>query len=376
MKTVAFNFLPYTSKGHGGAEVYFTNVALEFARQNKCARIIFYINRERKGLFDKQCSNIEEEVIELPITGNRVSRIISEQIFLPVKCKQDGVDWLISNYISPVFGSIKKVVIVHDMLFKRYPSLFERSKLLYWKTLLPMSMKKSDLIGTVSNFSANEISTFFPRFKNKLFVTPEGIRSSLLNPDSHNADDNVKVSPYLLCVGTFGAHKNLLSLIEAFKYIAQKNPDISLLFTGEPKTPDAIAYKSKVMCLVDNYKLNDRVRFVGYVDDDQFATLYSNATLTVMPSLYEGFGLPIIESQYFNTPVACSNCASMPEVVGEAGVLFDPHDPLNIADNIINLITNPQNMRSLSEKCKINIDRYTWEKAGEKLTSAIKKHDI
>jgi glycosyltransferase involved in cell wall biosynthesis len=273
-----------------------------------------------------------------------------------------------------MLGDFKKITIIHDLLVKRFPSLLERNKQWFWNVMFPISIRRSNLIGTVSNFSASEIEFFYPFAKRKLFVTAEGIRPSLLNNMSKPLDIkfNLSKSKYILCVATFAPHKNLLALVKGFEAVIKTLPEMKLVFIGKAKTSDALAYQEKIIDLVKKKGLSDRIVFLGHVDDIDFSALYSNAKATILPSLYEGFGLPIIESQFFGTPVLCSQRASMPEIAGDAAITFNPDNPSDIGAKIIEISLSESLRKKLSEKCADNIKRFTWENAANDLMSAIK----
>jgi hypothetical protein len=162
---IGINLLPYAGTSHGGSEVYLRNIADVLSRNSNNKLILI----EKAGPH-----------LLLKISQKRIFRVFAEQFLLPRIIKKYDIECLISNYVASFFVSCPQIVIVHDMLLQRYPEVFERLKLLYWKIMIFLSMHLSSAVGTVSRFSANEISNFYSCDSHKLFVTVEGIRQSLM----------------------------------------------------------------------------------------------------------------------------------------------------------------------------------------------------
>lgn len=373
---IGFNLMPYSPGGHGGAEVYISNLIRVLGAVDKENEFYLFGPKETVKEYAPQKSNFY--VVELPslFGRSRIMRVLGEQLFLPLLCKRFNLNYLVSNYVVPVLASCKHVVVVHDALFRRYPELFEPLKLTYWKYMLPLSVNKSRFVITVSRFSANEICTFFPKAHGKLYVTTEGVRPNLISNGSKELDNLQGLyltTPYILCVATFGKHKNIKTLVSAFGLVASEFPGLSLILVGGARTPDARDYKKEVMQEVNTLNLKERIIFIGHISDYQLANLYKNAEIFVLPSLYEGFGLPIIEAQSFGCPVICSNAASMPEVAGKAALTFDPKSAESIAENIRTVLIDDDLRSRLSHASLENVKRFSWERAAADLIALIER---
>ena len=242
------------------------------------------------------------------------------------------------------------------------PEMFEKSKLLYWRLFIPMTIKKCYKIGTVSKFSKSEIKIKFPDVDKKIFVTVEGVRQSL----TKNCYKTNK-EKFILSVLSFGRHKNLNRLVDAIFLLKNTHPNIKCKLVGDVRTEFDKHAKEELMNKIEKLDLIDNIDFLGYVTDELLAELYASCDLYVFPSLYEGFGLPIIEAQYNNAPVVCSNVASLPEIGGNACIYFDPYSPKDIANKITEVLNSQEKKSKLINLGRQNIKNYTWRKAAKQL---------
>jgi len=364
---VGINLLPYGFGSHGGAEVYLRNIISALGKVANQHEIVL--------LKFKDTSNDSKlPAIEIPccFTNNRIMRIIAEQMFLPFTCRKHRIDCLVSNYVVPILNGISNIVILHDMLLHRYPEVFEPSKLLFWKLMIPASIRHSKAVVTVSKFSAQEIINFYPEAAGKIFTTVEGVRPSLLkNNSSEGLIDKYIGEKYLLCVATFGRHKNLHLLLKVFSMLPEEMANLSLIFVGAARTPEALQYQRELKNFIDQVGLAKKIIFVGHVSDKRMAALYRNALACILPSLYEGFGLPVIEAQTLGCPVICSDRASLPEVAGGAALLFDPFSPESLRDRIIKVAKDSEMRQKMILGGFRNASKFSWEKAAFQLLEAI-----
>lgn len=376
---IGFNFTPYSPGGHGGSEVFLSNVLRELSFIDNKNEYIIYGRKDSLESYAPAKGNFR--IFALPdfVLSSRVKRILGEQFLLPALCARHKLDCLISNYVVPLLAPCPQITILHDVIFKRYPETLEPLKLAYWRYMLPASTRKSALVMTVSQFSAQEIRTLIAHTANKVAVTVEGVRPTLQLAVSHtdaNPSDLPINGRYLLCVATFGPHKNLTKLVEAFAMVASDYPDLRLVFVGGAKTSDAKRYRDQVQETINNYSLNDRVDFLGHISDAMLANIYFHAQCLVLPSLYEGFGLPIIEAQTFGCPIVCSAVASMPEIAGDAALTFDPHSPLSIAESLKLVLNDEKKRHAMSAASLENVKRFSWKNAAEDLLRSITSLEV
>jgi glycosyltransferase involved in cell wall biosynthesis len=168
---------------------------------------------------------------------------------------------------------------------------------------------------------------------------------------------------YLLFVGLFSPRKNIAGLLKAFAILKKKYAiPHKLLMVGEK----GWKYKSD-LALVDSLGIAEEVIFTGYVKNEELPAIYTMASAFVFPSLYEGFGLPLLESMACGTPVVTSNISAMPEVVGDAGILVEPNEPLGIAEAVYRLISDKQLAKELTSLGFQRVHCFTWEKAAREM---------
>lgn len=370
---IAINLLPYAPGMQGGSEVYIRSIIKELGKLDKDNYYILFISEDIKGEYLPEKNVAFQEIVVLKKDASRIKRIAYEQFVLPYYCFKYKIDLLISNYVVPILAPSKTIGIIHDMQYKRMPELFEKSKLYYWNLFIPLTIWKSKLIGTVSHFSLSEIAYFYPNSKDKLFVTAEGVKQDICDECDKRIIDTADKGNFILSVATFGEHKNLKRLIEAMPKIVQEHPSITLKLVGEARTPDAISVKNDLMKILEKNNISDNVVFLGFVSDQELADLYSKCRLYVFPSLYEGFGLPLVEAQYCGAPVACADAGSLPEIGANSVIRFDPYSIDSIAQTINQTLNDKEVLKTLVLDGYENIKKYTWKKAAEDLLKNIHK---
>jgi glycosyltransferase involved in cell wall biosynthesis len=223
---------------------------------------------------------------------------------------------------------------------------------------------RSDCILTVSDASKRDILHLFNIPPEKIVVVYNAIDAHFSVTPPPDAVARVRERyqldhRFLLYVGNIKPHKNLVRLIEAFSELRTGDlEDLKLLIIG-----DEISKLPALRLAVHRHKLHKHVRFLGYVPDDQLAVLYRLAAVFVFPSLYEGFGLPPLEAMASGTPVVVSNVSSLPEVVGDAAVLVDPHDIDSIVDGLRCVLTNPARAEDMRRKGLERSREFSWERS-------------
>lgn len=273
------------------------------------------------------------------------------------------------NYHIPPGVKGKTVVTVHDMTYKRYPETVK----LKTKKMLDINLKRSldraDVIIAVSEFSKKEILHYFPNCEDKIKVIYNGVD---LNRFNTNIDKNSQIlvqnkykieENYLLYLGTIEPRKNIERLIESYYLVNKESSDTPkiVLAGGKGWMYDNIFKK------VDDLKLKDKVIFIGYIEDEDVPALIKGAMIFLFPSIYEGFGMPPLEAMACGTPVLTSNISSLPEVVGDSGVLVDPFSKESIKDGILRMLNDDNLRQELSIKGQERAKLFSWTRVTEKL---------
>ena len=288
--------------------------------------------------------------------------LIWQQIVLPSQAKKSKADILHSPaMISPVRSTIPTVLTVFDTCIVSSPQSFPLWQRTITNKFLPTCIERADRIIAISHFTKREILRIYPDTPaDKIIVTWLGVnpRFRILNEESKltvRKKYNLG-KPFILSVSSSNPRKNLKTLIDAYSKI-QDQIDHDLVLTGEYNWKSNELYK-----LVVELGLSDRVKFTGYLPAEDLPVLYNLADLFVLPSLYEGFGLPPIEAMACGTPVITSNVTSLPEVVGDAAITLDPLNLELLAQTMRNLIMNDTERATLRNKGIERAKLFTWEK--------------
>jgi glycosyltransferase involved in cell wall biosynthesis len=228
-------------------------------------------------------------------------------------------------------------------------------------------LQRASTVVTLSKHAQQEILTLFPYLKNRVYAIPLA-PSDLLQPIDKEKDLWPKIrsgykihSEFILAVGNLQPRKNLIRLVRAFASIRADLNRCQLVIVGKAQWQS-----SEVYSLVESLGLEEDVIFTGYVPDDDLRLLYNLATVFVYPSLYEGFGLPILEAMACGTPVIASRVASMPEVAGNAAILIDPYQEREIAGAIRRVVTDVSLAESLSRRGLAHAKQFSWARTAAK----------
>ncbi|MFH0924109.1 MAG: glycosyltransferase family 1 protein [bacterium] len=288
-----------------------------------------------------------------------------DQVSLPFKAKNKKVDLIHKPAFSaPVLSHCKVVMTLHDLISIRFPENNRFVSGIYWRKWLPYTAKKVEFIITVSRYSKDEILDTLKIPDEKIEVIYEGIDTQkyrILESSKQlmNFKDKYKIdSKFILYVGSIERRKNINSLIKAFKILKQENKtDRKLVLVGKRTN-----YADELFQEIKGLLLEKEVIYLGYVKEKELPIIYNLAEVFVYPSLYEGFGLPILEAMACGAPVVASKATSIPEVVGDAGLLIDATNVEELA-NAINLVITDDDLRTqLVEKGLKQVDKFSWER--------------
>ncbi|WP_139905726.1 glycosyltransferase family 4 protein [Clostridium thermarum] len=300
-----------------------------------------------------------------------------QQNYIPSNLSKEKID----VYHVPQNGiglseniTCKKVITVHDLIPYIMPETVGRGYLLKFLKEVPNIIENTDAIITVSNWSKRDILKFFPIEEDKVFVTPLATDMKYKPLDKEwcrymiEKKMNIK-KPYILYIGGFSPRKNVRSLIMAFsKVYPNLNKDYVLVITGSLRDE---GNSLKELC--SNLQIYSQVVFTGFVEEDMLPILYNGAELFVYPSYYEGFGLPPLEAMSCGTPVITSNVSSIPEVVGDAGILIDPYDTTNLMEALVNTLSDEKLKEHLSQAGLNRAAQYSWKRTAAETLEVYKK---
>lgn len=263
------------------------------------------------------------------------------------------------HYSVPWLLPKNSVVTVHDLTHFRLPECHNSIKLKLAKLVLQNSVRKAGRIIAVSKSTAEDLQEMFPGIENKIHMIYQGV-SENFHPLSENDISVCKrktgLGKYLLYVGNRKPHKNLSRLLEAYMKIKSQFPDLQLVIVGKKFIDN-----DEVSRAISKAKARDIIE-IENASNKVLLHLYCGAEALVFPSIYEGFGLPPLEAMACGTPVVVSNISSIPEVVNDAGIYFDPYDTEDMAKSIINILSDQNRRIFLREKGLERAKYFTWEK--------------
>ena len=301
-------------------------------------------------------------------TGRPIPRIIWEQFFQPVALRRAKIDlYHALAFVAPVMMPYPFVMTVYDLSFKRFPEAFKPLNRLYLNTFTAQSAKRARAIITISESTRQDVIGYFqvaPEKVQTIYCGVDKVYRPLpaANIEAFKAQQGLP-ERFILFVGTLEPRKNVAALIEAYaawrrRVATQRAGQIPKLFIGGGKG----WYYGQVFSLVQSLGLADEVIFPGYLPQADLPMWYNAATIFVYPSLFEGFGLPVLEAMACGTPVITSQASSLPEVTGKAGMLVDPTD-IDSLSHMLERVFNDQTLRdTLRQKGLAQSANFSWNK--------------
>ena len=269
------------------------------------------------------------------------------------------------------------IATIHDITFSKYLDApwwtFKFAKF-YLNNIILNSLRRSVAVIAVSESTKKELATHYlinDKINNKIRIIYEGWEHLLSNrTDSKISFPEYDVNNYLFYIGSSRVHKNLRCLIKGFMIARDKlSIDIKLVISGDKQHINDEDQNN-----VNQINKNgEKIIFTGFVPDALLDKFFKNADAFIFPSLNEGFGIPVLESFFFNKPLLCSNTSSLPEIAGDAAIYFDPADPDDIARAIVFFYNNPSVWESLIEKGKKRLSLFSWKKTGEETVALYKE---
>ncbi|OGK72892.1 hypothetical protein A2446_06250 [Candidatus Roizmanbacteria bacterium RIFOXYC2_FULL_38_9] len=262
------------------------------------------------------------------------------------------------------------VVTIHDVAYLHYPDEFLKKDLYQLQNWTHYSLRKANKIIAVSKTTKKDIMSHYHIADNRIEVIYNGFEKEIGEPSSPVKIQNMvpKIDPpYILYVGTIQSRKNIVTLIKAFAVFNQTHPHYKLVITGKKGWLfDQIFKEAK------NLYLENKIIFTGYVTDEELVSLYKEAFCFVLPSFYEGFGIPILEAMSFNCPVISSFSSSLPEVGGEASLYFNPHDFHDLVAKL-ELLNSDEKLRANLIKNGIGrIKQFSWTTCAKETLTVLK----
>jgi glycosyltransferase involved in cell wall biosynthesis len=336
-----------------GNETYMVNLLRALSRVNRDDEIVVAAAHpqvvEPLITGDRRCSLV-------PVSPNPVRRLLYD---LPRLAGRLDVDVLCVTYTGPLMVNRPMVAVVHDVSFRRHPEWFSPRDRVVLTLGVGGTVRRAAAVVTLSEFSKREIAATCAVPIDRIHVTPLAAGPEFTIEGGDDAAVHARYGlrrPYLLAVGNLQPRKNLSRLIEAFNRLqARRDFRHDLVIVGTAKWGGAIG------SVIDHHALSDRVKPIGYVSTSDLPAIYRGAELFVYPSLYEGFGLPVLEAMACGTPVLASKGSAIPETAGSAARLIDTESVSELADGIAELCSQPKLRAQLREQGLARSRMFTWE---------------
>lgn len=295
---------------------------------------------------------------------------------LPKYLRQNPVDIYLTQYITPFFvpKGIKIATVVHDISFNFFPQHIKFSDLFFLKLLIPISLRRADKIIAVSQFTRDEIIKYYKVVEDKVGYIYNAVSEEFLKQasDVNKVRERYKLpEKYILYLGTLQPRKNIPALIRAYNEIRDKIAGVKLVLAGGK---GAHNYDQEIDRVIRELKLEAEVIFTGYVAEEDKAAIFAGAQLFVFPSLYEGFGIPILEAMGRQVPVLLSDIPVHHEVAGEAASYFNLNSLADFSEKMYTTIVNEEMREKLKNLGLQRAEFFSWKKTAEKLLEIVTKN--
>jgi glycosyltransferase involved in cell wall biosynthesis len=307
----------------------------------------------------------------------RFSRIPSgwywDQIVVPKIAHQEAIDVIFNPFLSvPIMGQFKKVMIMHAVEYHTVPKVYDWKLYVKWFLLEKMLMPETDRLISISNVMTQELERAVKYPMEKVRTIYHGVSERFhviqdLDKLKAAKDEYELPDQFILFVGHLYPEKNFSNLVRALHLLAKKIPH-DLVVVGRPRWK----YEGD-LALLDSLMLRDRVHFLHYISNHDLPAIYNLASCFAFPSFFEAFGLVLLEAMASGCPVVGARAGAIPEIAGDAAVLFDPHSPEEIAAAILRTITDADLRQSLRAKGLTRVKEFTWDRCAAETLQVLKE---
>lgn len=354
---IGINALYLLPGGVGGTETYLRELLEWMPRVAPEHEYFLIVNRECERAAFPENPGLHIVRTGVP-AASRPARLLYEQLLIPAQARSLKLDVLFNpGFTAPALCGCPCVTTFHDLQHKRHPEYFRRLDLPAWNFFLGIAARRSRRILTVSEASAEDFRRFYPSAKPPIDITPLGARDvffSLRSP-SHPPGD------YLLCVSTLHPHKNHARLVRAFsKWRRESGAATRLVLAGMKGFATKAVEQTIAECEAASF-----VTVTGWIGDEELLALYRDASAFIFPSLFEGFGIPVVEALACGLPSAVSSIEPMQSNAGEAALLFDPLSEDEIANAIHRILAGTALRARLAVAGPRQAARFRWQRTAQ-----------
>ncbi|MFZ1654900.1 MAG: glycosyltransferase family 1 protein [Candidatus Moraniibacteriota bacterium] len=351
-----------------GIEEYSYQVIRHLRAELRDQTVVLYVRKKLEIRNSKLEMTVPDIDFDLPpewqVKGLWAPRFWTQiRLSLEMLCHAPDVLFVPAHTV-PLIHPRKTVVTVHGLEYEFSPESYGFWERLYMRWSIRFSVRVADRVIAVSENTKRDLMRLYAVPEKKIQVIYEG----LSQPTTYNLQPTTESEPpYFLFIGRLETRKNIVRMIEAFEiFKAKTGLAHTLVLAGKPGFGyEAIRYKLQAT----SYKQD--IHELGYVSEEEKWELLKDAEIFLFPSLYEGFGLPVIEAQSVGVPVITANTSSLPEVAGEGAVLVNPLDSGEIAEAMEMLVTDPEKRADIIEEATRNVDRFGWAQCAKGVAQAV-----
>jgi glycosyltransferase involved in cell wall biosynthesis len=361
--SIGLNLL-YLVEGSAGSGRYGFELLAALRRVEPNSRLTAFVGRDAWQALFEQSWSAEVDWIRLPVRISNRTHLPAQMLVLPALAARRALDVLHSpaNIGPPAAPRVARIVTLLDLIWLHQREAWDATRAgRAMGALSRSSARRADRVIAISQAARDDFVTTLGLDPARIDVTPLGVRAPPRGQPELVAELRQKLAldndQVVLCVAQKRPYKNLAALIRAAAQLEER-PIVVLV--GAP-TP----HEEELKALANELGVHEQVRFLGWVSEAELEALYRMASCFVLPSLIEGFGLPVLEAMARDVPVACSNRTATAEVAGDAALLFDPNDQVAVTDSIRRILRDRELARSLVERGRDRVRLFTWERTAE-----------
>jgi glycosyltransferase involved in cell wall biosynthesis len=355
---IALNLVFLVPNETGGMEIYARHLIESLGRVRPDIRLTALINRNASG---QPGPWNDVETVTVPVNSrNRVAWVLADQLLVPPLARRAKVDLLHSpGNLAPAWGGFRRLLTVHDLTHKTFPEAHEGMRARAVGVIMPVGIRRSHRLIADSNATKTDLEHLMHEPAAKIDVVPLGL--DVPHPERALSEQQIRDTYDLgerklaLSLSAKRPHKNLIRLLDALASIPAERRPVLVIPGYRTWHEQELHDHARALGVEQD------VRILGWVDEPEIEGFYAASSCFVFPSLYEGFGLPVLEAMQRGLPVACSNTSSLPEVAGDAALLFDPESTEQIAAAIEKLINGGDDVERLRQKGLERARTFTWD---------------
>lgn len=358
---VGLNLIYLVPGATGGMEVVARELLPELVKAAPGVDFTAFVNREAAAANDGPWGTVMPAVTVPVNASNRPQWVLGDQLLLPALARRHGVHVMHSlASIAPAWGPYRRVVTVHDIIYARFPETHAGLRDLGMRVLVPAAVKSAHRIIVDAHSTKDDLVHMLKADARKIDVVPLGLGAPRRHTPAPQSEVRERLGlaqrQVILSLSAKRPHKNLSTLIRALGRIDRERRPL-LVLPGYPT-----AHEQELRALAAARGLSDDVRFLHWISAADLEGLWGLTRAFIFPSLYEGFGLPVLEAMDRGVPVACSDASSLPEVAGDAALLFDPLDVAQLTEAIERLLGDGALREQLIARGAQRVKQFTWER--------------